>query len=143
MTKKTTEAYLDVFDFIEQFFKLEPAVSMTDFEDGMRIAIRIRWPNCDLRGCEFHYKYAINRRCKADTNLKFLLENNANARKIKNMLHSIPLLPKNRILEGYKAVKLWAKNRKLHVKMADLFSYYERQWLCEVRDFVTLNKFIN
>lgn len=44
MTKKTKKAYLAVFKYIEdKLFKLKPAQFMTDYEDGMRSAIRKYW----------------------------------------------------------------------------------------------------
>lgn len=138
MTNKTNEAYHDVFKFIEQkSFKLEPSLCMTDYEDGMRSAIKKMWPNCDVRGCKFHYKQAIIRRCKTDRILKELLEKSPLARKIKRMLMSIPLLPAERILEGFQIIKDLAKEKKMSLKFADLFSYFENYWLRKVR----LNRF--
>lgn len=136
MTNKTIEAYQDVFKFIEaKSFELNPASIMSDYEEGMRIAIKNTWPNCDIRGCLFHYKQAIQRRCNADPILRRLLKlkNSFNARKIKNMLMNIPHLPEDKIMEGYESVRDFAKKKKLYAKFEELFSYFERQWLCQVR----------
>lgn len=134
MTNKTIDAYMDVFKFIEEnSFELKPASIMSDYEDAMRAAIKKCWPNCDIRGCWFHLKQAVQRRCKADPNLKQLLKKNFNARKIKNMLANIPLLPEDKITEGYECVRAFAKEKKLSAEFGELFSYFERQWLREVR----------
>lgn len=134
MTNKTTEAYEEVFKFIEaESFKLEPSSCMTDYEEALRGAIKNVWPNCDIRGYEFHYKQAINRRCKADPILRELLKKSFMARKIKRMLMSIPLLPANKILEGYKIIPNFAKEKKLDRQFAKLFLYFERQWLRKVK----------
>lgn len=134
MTNKTTEAYQDVFKFIEaQSFKVQPSLVMTDYEEALRNAIKNVWPNCDIRGCEFHYKQAINRRCRTDPILKELLKKSFSARKIKRMLMSIPLLPANKILEGYKIIQDFAKEKKMDRQFAELFLYFERQWLRKVK----------
>lgn len=52
MTRKTSECYKAVFNLIEEkILKLQPNVIMTDYEDGMRLAIRSHWSNVNLRGC--------------------------------------------------------------------------------------------
>lgn len=134
MTNKTIEAYQDVFKFIEKrLFMMQPSLCMTDYEEGLRSAIKNIWPNCKIRGCEFHLKQAVNRRCKTLPELKHTLKKSFLARKIKKMLMSVPLLPENKIMDGYEAVCNYAIKKKLHVRFAELFSYFERQWLREVR----------
>lgn len=91
MTRKTTAAYLGVFKFIEQkLFKLKPVLIMTDYEDGLRLGIRKHWPEVDIRGCWFHLKRAVNRKCKS-FGLKIVIDKNSDARKVKNMLVNIKL----------------------------------------------------
>lgn len=46
---------------------------------------------------------------------------------------SIALLPENKIKDGYKYVQTYAKEKKLDAEFTELFSYFERQWLREVR----------
>lgn len=54
MTRKTAQSYLALFEYIEQkLFELDPKEMMTDFEKGMRKAIKICWPDVILRGCWF------------------------------------------------------------------------------------------
>lgn len=134
MTNKTTEAYQEVFAFIEDKlqFKLEPSLCMTDYEEALRSAVRNYWPACDLRGCQFHYKQAVQRKCKADPTLKELLKKSPVARKIKKMLMNIVLLPADKTLEGYKIIQNFAKKKKMNGQFADLFLYFERQWLRQV-----------
>lgn len=133
MTRKTTEAYMNVFEFIEQkLFKMKPVLVMTDYEDGMRLAIRKYWPNVEIRGCWFHLKRAINRKCR-NLGLKRTIEQNVNARKVKEMLANIPLLPSTQILEAYASIKKYANKKKLGKRFVNLFSYFERYWLKQVR----------
>lgn len=140
MTNKTIEAYEDVFKFIEDnLFKLEPELLMTDFEGAMRTAIKKFWPNCKICGCWFHFKQAVLRKCNTLPGIKALLKKSFHARKIKYMLMSIPLLPEDKIEEGYQSIKDYATKWKLAEKFAELFSYFERQWLKEVSFIVHFN----
>lgn len=136
MTRKTTKAYMAVFEFIEQkLLKLKPVLFMTDYEDGMRLAIRKHWPKVEIRGCWFHLKRAVNRKCRS-FGLKRLLQQNTNARKV---LLSIPLLPPTQIHEGYACIKKFAKNNNLGKKFVNIFSYFEGYWLKQVRWFPKMN----
>lgn len=132
LTRKTAEAYLAVFKFIEEkLFKLEPAEFMTDFEDGMRLAIKSRWPNVPIRGCWFHLKKRIHSRC-IKTGLHKTLKNNVNGRTLKKMLQNLPLLPENLINEGFSSVQLFAREKQLEQSFGGLFSYFKRYWLNQV-----------
>lgn len=134
MTRKTSEAYVAVFEFIERnLLELKPVLFMTDYEDGMRSAIRKRWPNVQIRGCWFHLKRAINRKCRS-FGLKRTMDQNPNARKVREMLVSIPLLPSTQIHEGYNSIKKFARGKQLGKRFANLFSYFERYWLKQVRN---------
>lgn len=143
MTNKTIGAYEDLFKYIEEkLFKIEPALFMTDFEDAMRTAIKNHWPNCKIGGCLFHFKQAVLRKCKSLPGMKALLKKSFHARKIKFFLMSIPLLPENKIKEGYQSIQNYAKKWKLDAQFAGLFSYFERQWLREVRFIVRFIQFV-
>lgn len=99
----------------------------------MRSAIREYWPNVDIRGCWFHLKRAINRKCRS-FGLKRTIDQNGNAKKVKEMLVSIPLLPSTQIHEGYACIKKFARERQLGKRFANLFSYFQRYWLKQVRN---------
>lgn len=132
MTRKTATAYRAVFQFIEKnLFQLKPTLVMTDYEDGMRLAVRQQWPKVKLRGCWFHLKRAVNRRCKK-IGMKRILDKNINARNVKDMLVNIPLLPPPQIHEGFEKVKRFAAQNRLEKSFADLFAYFESYWLKQV-----------
>lgn len=133
MTRKTTKAYKAVFKFIEKkLLKLKPSVVMTDYEEGLRKAVREHWRLADIRGCWFHFKRAINRKCK-NLGLWRFLKNNADARKVKGMLCDIPLIPPTQIYEAYASIEKYAKKMKVFQRMANLFSYFKSYWLKQVR----------
>lgn len=105
---------------------------MTDYEDGMRLAIKKQWPKAAIHGCWFHYKRAINRKCRS-FGMKRILDKNANARKVKEMLMNIPLLSSEQIHEGYANIKEFAAQKRVERCFAELFGYFERYWLKQVR----------
>lgn len=133
MTRKTAQCYSALFDFIEErLFELKPKEFMTDFEAGMRMAIKKHWPNITLRGCWFHFCRAIRRKC-GNLGLFKLIKSNADAKAIQSSLMNLPLLPANRIIEGYNSAKEFAKKKKLLKKFQALFTYFEGYWLQLVR----------
>lgn len=129
MTRKTAESYIAVFEFVEEkLFKLEPTETMTDYEDGLRLAIETRWPNASIKGCLWHFKRAIEKKCKS-LGLQKLLKKNKFARKIKTMLSNLPLLPEHLINEGYDSVKDFASRKRLDKRFKEVFAYFKRYWI--------------
>jgi len=54
MEKKTTESYLQVFAFLRQLgFDINSL--MIDFEQAVKNAFLIVFPNATVTGCHFHY----------------------------------------------------------------------------------------
>lgn len=129
MTRKTAESYKALFEYIEkEIFELKPAEFMTDYEDGMRLGIKTRWPTVIIRGCWFHYSKAILKRCRK-LSLTKLLKENADAKAIKKQLAALPLLPANQIEEGFAAIQKLASKKKLTKRFRRLFSYVRSYWL--------------
>lgn len=133
MTRKTEKAYAAVFKLIEEkLFKLEPKEFMCDFEEGMRCAIRKHWRNVRIRGCWYHYKRAINRKCTSLGMLK-LFKRNRYARMTKNMLTNLPLLPDHQIIEGFQSIKKFTRTKRISEHFNAVFGYFERYWVAQVR----------
>lgn len=132
MSNRTTDCYTSVFNYIEnEVFKLEPAGLMTDWEAAMRNALRIRYPNSKLRGCWWHHRHAVRRKCR-NLGLHDLFKYNSDARMIKQQLLSLSLLPHESFTEGYNYIKNLTNRCKLSKDLKGLFSYYERFWIEEV-----------
>lgn len=131
MTRKTADCYSAVFKYIEETikFELKPAEFMTDFEDGMRLAIKKRWPKSVVRGCWFHLCRAVKKRARK---LRLNKIKSKYAKMIRKMLMCIPLLPTDDIDEGYRGIKKFAKKHRLSKRFAPLFNYFERYWLNQV-----------
>lgn len=99
MTRKTAKCYAALFAFIEEeLVELKPKEIMTDYESGMRAAIRKCWPTATLRGCWFHFCRAIRKRCYKH-NMTRLLMHCRDAKLIKKAIMSLPLLPPELIRE--------------------------------------------
>lgn len=138
MTNKTTALYNSIFEYIEyKVFKLQPNGFMTDFEGGLRKSIAHSYPEAVLRGCLFHFCDAIRRMC-LKLGLHSLLISNPDAKLIKYMLMSLPLLPANMIEEGYAHIKETARNASLLYDLSKLFKYFENYWMQQVMK-VTVN----
>lgn len=129
MTRKTAESYKALFQYIErEIFELQPSEFMTDYEDGMRLAIKTCWPNIKISGCWFHYCRGIMKRCRKLGMTKLLKENN-DAKTIKRQLNALPLLPEKQILPGFNIIKKLAAKKKMSKRFARLFNYVEKYWL--------------
>lgn len=132
MTKRTTECYNAVFEFIEKrLLKLEPDEFITDFEQAMRNAIQKRYPNAVLRGCWYHFCAAIRKKMMS-LGLHSLLKSNSKAAKIKIMLMNLPLLPAKHFSEGYQHIKCKARKYGLLQKFQKFFVYFENYWFAQV-----------
>ena len=129
MTRKTAEAYNALFEFIEkEVFELQPAEFMTDYEDGMRLAIKTHWPNVEIHGCWFHYSKAILKRCRK-LGMTKLLKWDEDAKIIKKQLAALPLLPVEQIKVGFEAIRKLSSKKNLSKKFSRLFKYVQRYWL--------------
>lgn len=132
MTRKTAESYLAVFEFVEEkLFNLEPTETITDYEEGLRLAIKTRWPNGRIKGCLWHYKRAIEKKCKS-LGMHKLFKKNKRARKIKTMLTNLPLLPEHLLIDGYNSIKNFTRRNKLDRRFKEVFSYFEGYWIKQV-----------
>lgn len=133
MTRKTALSYKRVFEFIEEnIFALKPNQIITDFEGGMRKAIKILYPDVILRGCWFHYTQAINKKCRK-LGLSRILNSNEKAKLLKTQLLHIPLLPVDNIERCFFTIKRTAmKDGIVWKHLARLFIYFENYWLHQV-----------
>lgn len=131
MTSKSQECYTALFKYIEEhIFEMKPDEIITDFEDGLRSAIRKKWPSIILRGCWYHFCVCI---CKKFISLGLgtFLKRNTYARQIKNMILCLPLLPTALFDEGLNYIKRKAVNRGLSVKLRSFFAYFN-YWVKQV-----------
>lgn len=135
MSNRKAQSYEAVFNFIEnRIFKLKPKGLMTDWEAGMRNALRKCYPEATLRGCWYHFCAAIRKKCLV-IGLHSILKCNADARLIKKLITSLPLLPPENFEEGYAHIKNMANEFDLSSEFETLFSYFENYWINQVLSF--------
>lgn len=133
MSNKTAECYKAVFRFIENnIFKLEPECFITDFEAGMRAAIKFQYPKIILKGCWYHYCCSLSRHIKQMRNVSATINVKSDAALIKGQLMNLPLLPKNRFNEGYRYIKQRVRDCNLQEELQNLFAYFENTWVRQV-----------
>lgn len=132
MSRKTSRCYQAVFKYIEKnVIKLEPGEFLTDFETGLRHAIRKLFPKALLRGCWYHYCAALRKKL-LKCGLGRLIKTNHQAQKIKKQLMCLPLLPTENFEEGYQHIKSEAEDWGLAVQFKEIFRYFESYWIAQV-----------
>lgn len=125
MTRKTTEAYKAALRYIEiNIFKLKPSRLRTDFEEGLRKALNELYPGVVLNGCWYHYVAALRRKALS-LGMFELITNDLNARTIFRMLRCLPLLPPEKIVEGFLIIRNEAHAFNLGREFKPFFDYFQ------------------
>lgn len=134
MLNKKAKTYQDVFNYIEEkVFKLQPAQFMCDFGTGLRKAISCVFPDIPLYGCWYHYCAAVRRRLMTLNMYRIITDNDAGTM-IYRMILCLPLLPKDKILDGLLFVKNESKMNALFKVFKKIFKYFEDFWMNLVRN---------
>lgn len=124
MSNRTAESYKAVMEYIEEnVFQLEPAFLMTDWEQGLRKALKICYPQSVLRGCWFHYCFSLRKKC-IKLGLDSILKMNEQAKKISQRFMSLPLLPKEHFNTGLNYIKRLIPNYHLSAVFRNFLSYF-------------------
>lgn len=132
MTKRTTAAYIALFRYIESnICRLSPVSVMSDYETGLRNAIRTVYPACQTRGCWFHLTQAVRRKATKIHGLFRELKTDVAKYQLYGKFFVLPLLPGDRILEGFALIKAEVQASG-SAELAEFLSYFERQWIQKV-----------
>lgn len=131
MTRKTTEAYVALFAFIaEKVCILNPVSFMTDYEAGMRNAIRTSFPACAPKGCYFHYTQALRKRGQKLSGFFPTIVKNKEQHRLYHKFLVLPLLPPGLIPGAFAILKSAARS---HGTIFDNFvTYFEMHWMLMV-----------
>lgn len=128
MAKKTQASYAALFQYIERnVCQLEPKAFMTDYEAGLRKALREVYPDCDIDGCLFHFKQAVVRKAKSISGLIQEINDDEDLHRVYQKLLVLPLLPHHLIEVAFGELKEQSMHQSSRVQA--LFEYYERQWI--------------
>lgn len=131
MSRKTAASYKAVFKYVEKVFELKPNLIMTDFENGLRKAIKQVYPKATLKGCWFHYCSAVRSKCY-DLGMRSIVFYNSEARFFKNKLMNLPLLPHNKIVKAFNLIKRTIEQSQLAKSFKHLLAYFKSYWLIQV-----------
>ncbi|XP_008183967.1 uncharacterized protein LOC103309677 [Acyrthosiphon pisum] len=131
MESKNKSSYQSVISFIKSDIlpNFRPRKIMTDYESSLRSALVEQFPTAKPIGCWFHHNQAVWKKMKTLGYLN-LVHNNENARNILRQLLVLPLLPAQKIVQGFRIIKRLA--RRYLIEMNTLFDYYERFWIHRV-----------
>lgn len=134
MNKKSKKCYSHFFQYVKQnSLNLDGATFMTDYEAGIRKAIRTEFPNSKLSGCWFHFCQAVRRRITTTNNeLASYIRQNKQASFNYHKILTLPLLPASHILESFKKIQKDIESFDHHFKFASFLEYFEGQWLRKV-----------
>lgn len=111
---------------------------MTDFELGLRKALRTNFPNVELFSCWFHYTQAIRKKSGSIQNFLIFLKKNKTADKIYHKFLALPLLPASCINEIFHLLKEEIESLENKEHFDTFLNYFEKQWLQRV----SYNKFL-
>lgn len=129
MTDKRTDSYEMIFKYIEDnIFKFQAALFMADFEAGLRKAIMRYFPGVSIRGCWYHYSAAIRRRLM-NLHMHRVITDDPVGWMIWRMFLSIPLLPQERILDGFNFIKKVARENHIFQEFKKFFRYFNDFWI--------------
>lgn len=131
MTRRTSAAYVEVLRYIEdQICKLNPKSFMSDFEFGLRRALRLVYPGVKTHGCWFHLKQAVQRHANRMPGFLALLRSDPAKYRIMKKFSSLPLLPANMI--GASFLELAAEAKAADAKFEPFIRYFKQQWIEKV-----------
>ncbi|KAL7304742.1 hypothetical protein TKK_0002979 [Trichogramma kaykai] len=123
MTRKNTKAYESVWTFmLNKFPTFQPRRVTCDYEKAFMKSTRRQAFQAHVRGCYFHFAQAIVRKAKSKGFSLFVKDNaikNPKGHELIKKLLVLPLLPEEKIQEGFeivknRSIKLWSdKEEKL------------------------------
>lgn len=132
MSNKSQACYEHAFKhFDENVFRLSCVSFTTDYERGMRNALRSLFPESRLFACYFHFCQAVKKRAYKTNHLVALMKSNESARSIYYRLLCLPLLPANYISEMFAELKTEAYGINKSI-FRPFMRYFYDQWLVKV-----------
>lgn len=131
MTRKTQKAYEHALGYVnENIFPLRCEAIITDYEAGMRQAIKKVVPDIKLLGCWFHYAQAIRRKVATLSELFELVRTDEKIRSIYYKIICLALLPFDKIERAFNELAL--EGLRLTKAFTPFVQYFRNQWLKRV-----------
>lgn len=131
MTRKTQKAYEHALRYVhENVFPLRCEAMITDYEIGMRKAVREVVPDIKQLGCWFHYAQAIRRKIASLSALFILVRTDEKIRNIYYKIICLALLPHDKIEKAFNELAL--EGLQLTKEFTPFVKYFQNQWLKRV-----------
>ncbi|KAJ8664509.1 hypothetical protein QAD02_006171 [Eretmocerus hayati] len=125
MSRRTKKAYDAVFKHIKSVCGFdELKVAMCDFEQPMRSAFAVYWPNVSVVGCNVHFDRAIYRKLK---DLKINMSN-GDVKKYIGRILALAFLPADIIEDTYYSIKEEMPT-SIRLILDELCKYFEKFWI--------------
>lgn len=83
---------------------MKPASFMSDFEAALRNAIRTVYA-CETHGCYFHFTQAVRKNASQTAGFFDAINDDDVKSRVYHQLLALPLLPKERLVEGFNHCK--------------------------------------
>ncbi|XP_039300138.1 uncharacterized protein LOC111057565 [Nilaparvata lugens] len=125
MRNRNAASYRKLFDLLKaEMPALKPTIVMSDYEAGLKEAVKLSFPTSRHVGCWFHYTQSIQRKAK-----KIGIRPGDNDEwSMAKQLMAIALLPPSRAQEATDVLSLIYHTEKSRV----LIDYFRKQWLGKV-----------
>lgn len=118
---KSEETYRRLFSFLKESLCVEISYFKCDFETGLMNAVKSVFPNVELRGCYFHFNRAVWKKGK-----QVGLTDSRVGKEIVRMTTNLPLVPVDKLIEGWTSIVNEAPKTEVMTKFAQ---YFDKQWL--------------
>lgn len=137
MSDKKESTYSALFDILQaKFPEWKPDKFHLDFEVATSNALKLIFPNLEIKNCYYHFTQSLWRKAKS-IGIKTKLY-----RRLVGLCTALPLLPENQIKDGWAYIQLQCahlKNNKINAFMA----YMKNTWLKNdacIRDWCVSNE---
>ena len=128
MSNKSTVLYTHVFEYLKTKMNLYPSKIMCDYEMSMRKAAKEVWTNVQVKGCWFHYIQAIRRKIISLRHLSRFIKINQFAYSTMQMFLHLPLLPIEKIENGFNAIVEFQLFHDLSQHFDEFNKYFANTW---------------
>ena len=134
LPNKKSDTYDQALFKLKQLLDYSPKTIHIDFEQAVIKSIKNIFPNCEIRGCFFHWKKSIY----TNIGLKHCLPlyNDEEAFQVGvELIYSLSLLPTTDVVEGYDTVVLpfFEKEYAENASVDDFLGYIERTYIGKKR----------
>ena len=129
LPNKTKATYDHFFAALKSLGAFNPRTMMIDFEHGTINAFSAAFPNCQMRGCQFHLGQAVWRHIQADRELRDRYINEADvALKVRKLL-ALSHLPVRDVIQAYEDLQETEFYRQNERLLENLLTYFEMNWI--------------